>query len=483
MNRCPMRICLVMVVGLISLALPVSPMAPAVGAVPSGPDSAKAGAVLDPSFGVGGLLRLPSGSAFTTLGAAISGGKLLVSGGFKIQILGDRGQPGKAFGDSGSIRSPSAGGNRFQLEGLTVDPKGRLLVLGTSLFPASENPSPHLENGSLAFRPGILRIIRFLPDGQMDPAFGDGGIVETDLGLPPPLGAEGQSLGTHPAIQPTGIATGPEGRIVVTGGSIVRLGESCVHDDFAPVGVGAGFVARFTGDGAPDLGFGKLGLVGGRALSENPLGAETISEPIIGPTGVITYRSTAAYPCEPRQSRLGIGQLIPAGQPRSTFGQDGSLTGPYAALAGGPDGSVVALAEPGRLGRGSFRAEVARIAADGRPDRSFGHGGRTVLTLGPSLFTHLDSLAVDRHGDILVGGTLYVKGKSSAVLLKVSPHGRWEKGFGPRGRVVTKIPDLPYAGPSSLFFDPHGRLMALHLHSMSGHAGLVVARYLLRARN
>ena len=73
-------------------------------------------------------------------------------------------------------------------------------------------------------------------------------------------------------------------------------------------GVGAGFVARLTGDGAPDPGFGNDGLFGGHALGENPLGGETITEPTVGQSGVITYRSTDVYPCEPRQSRYGIAQ-------------------------------------------------------------------------------------------------------------------------------------------------------------------------------
>ncbi len=479
MSPRPERILLTLVIGLIGLAISTSPVAGAIAAVPSGPDKAKAGAVLDPSFGDGGLLRLRSGSAFTTLGSASSGGKLLVSGGFTVQILGGRGRPAGAFGASGSLRFPAAGANGFQLDGLTVDPQGRLLILGTSLFPASENPSPYLENGGRAFQPGVLRMFRVLPDGRLDAAFGEGGIVETDLGLPPPTGTAGESLGTHPALQATGIAVGPEGSIVVTGGAIVRLGESCIHDNFAPQGVGAGFVARFASDGRPDPGFGQNGLVGGRALSENPLGAEVISEPIVGPTGVVTYRSTSAYPCEPRQSRIGIGQLTPAGRIRPTFGSQGALAGPYAALTGEPGGSVVALAEPGRLGKESFAAEVTRIGADGRPDKSFGDGGHTTLTLAPSLFTHLDSLALDRQGDIVVGGTSYARRETAALLLKLSADGRWEMGFGPHGRVVTKTPDLPLNGPSSTFFDSRGRLVTLHLHAKHGHAGLVVARYLL----
>jgi uncharacterized delta-60 repeat protein len=356
------------------------------------------------------------------------------------------------------------------------------LVVGTSLFPESENPSPFLENGARAFRPGVVRMLRFLPNGLLDPSFGQGGIVETDLGLSPPEGSEGQLLGTHPAIQATGIAVDSQGRIVVTGGTADRLGESCEHDSFAPVGVGAGFVARFTNDGAPDPDFGKDGLFGGHDLRENPLGAETISEPTVSPNGVVTYRSTLAYPCEPRQSRIGIAQLTPAGGTRAAFGDRGAITGRYLAVVGEQDGSVVALREPGRLGREAFRAEVARIAPDGSPDRSFGNGGHLTLTLGPSLFTTLDSLAVDRQGSILVGGTLVSGKEPAAVLLEVSPHGKWEKNFGPHGRVVTKISGLPELGPSSLFFDSRGRPVTLHLHSKSGHTGLVVARYLLRHR-
>jgi len=477
------RLILSLAIGLAPLALTVSPAAQARGAVPARHlDKTRPGAVLDPSFAHGGLLRMPFGSASTTLGTATRG-ELLLGGGSGIHILDDRGRPGRAFGSVGSLRLPPAKGGRFELDGLTVDPEGRLVVLGTSLFPESENPSPYLENGARAFRPGVVRILRFRPDGHLDPSFGDGGIVETDLGLPPPEGTEGQALGTHPALRPTGIAVDPQGRIVVTGGATVRLGESCEHDSFAPAGVGAGFVARLAGDGAPDAVFGNDGLFGGHALGENPLGGETITEPTVAPDGVITYRSTEAYPCEPRQSRYGIAQLSPSGQTRTAFGHRGAMPGPYLALAGEPDGSVVALAEPGRGGGEPFRAEVTRIAPDGRPDRSFGRAGHTTLTLDPSLFTTLDSLAVDRRGSILVGGTLPTGKEPSAVLLEVSARGRWEKGFGPHGRVVTKAPGLSLLGPSSLFFDSKGRLVTLHLHASRGHTGLVVARYLLRSRD
>jgi uncharacterized delta-60 repeat protein len=442
--------------------------------------SVRLGGVLDPSFGKQGVLRLSSESAFTAYGTATPSGDLLVSGGSGVQVLTSHGGIGEAFGGVGSLTLPAATGDKFELGGFTIDPHGRLLVVGTSHFPGSENPSPFLENGSRAFRPGAVQILRLLPDGHLDPTFGQGGVVETDLGLPAPLGTEGETLGTHPAVRATGVAVGPQGRILVTGSAAVRLGESCEHDSFAPTAVSAGLLARFTERGVPDTSFGTDGLVGGHALSENPLGAEVIGEPVVGPRGGITYRSTLAYPCERDRSHIGIAQLSPNGRTRSAFGKKGAMAGPYSALAGEPDGSVVALAEPSRLDKEPFRAQVTRIAADGAPDGSFGKDGRVTVKFGPYSSTILDSLAVDHRGRILVGGTFETGNGPATVLLGVSARGTWEKNFGPQGRVVTRVVGVADLEASHLFFDSQGRLMIVHQYAKKSHSGLVVARYLLR---
>jgi hypothetical protein len=230
----------------IAIALGLALVAPGASRAAGG---VRPGAVLDPSFGKHGVLRLSSESAFTAYGSATPSGDFLVSGGSGIQVLNSHGDAGRAFGGTGSVDLSPAQGGRFELGGFAIDPHGRLLVVGTSLFPESENPSPFLENGSRAFRPGIVRILRFLPDGHLDPTFGQGGVVETDRGLTAPLGTEGEPLGTHPAVHATGVAVDPQGGIVVTGDAVIRLGESCEHDSFAQVGVAAGFVARSAGAG------------------------------------------------------------------------------------------------------------------------------------------------------------------------------------------------------------------------------------------
>jgi uncharacterized delta-60 repeat protein len=443
--------------------------------------SPQPGAVLDPSFGERGVVRLPSESSFTALGTSTQSGTLLVSGGSGVQLLNDLGGAGEAFGSTGSPTLPPATGDEFQLAGFTVDQQGRLLVVGASLFPESENPSPFLEDGARAFRPGVLRMLRFLPDGEIDPSFGQGGVVETSLGLPPPRGTAGKRLGSHPSLGPTGVTVDAQGRIIVTGAAVVRLGEACEHDSFAAAAVSAGFIARFTENGAPDVGFGRDGLFGGRALSENPLGAEGIGEPVVSKGGRITYLSTGAYACERGRSHLGVAQLTPDGRTRAEFGEKGAIVGTYRAVAGEPDGSVFALADvPRRREKENFKARLIRVAPDGNPDRAFGKGGRATVTLGPGFSTTLDSLAIDGKGRVVIGGTLGNPEGRAIVLLRVSTRGKWEKDFGPQGRVVTRERQLTQFGSSDLFFDPEGRLVTLHQYAEAkGHFGLVVARYLL----
>ena len=437
-------------------------------------------AVLDPSFGDHGVAVLPSEPASTARGTATGEGELLVSGGPSIQVLSATGGAGAAFGGMNPSPLMPADGNEFRVGGFTVDPLGRLLVVGASIFPESENPSQETENASRAFFPGVLRILRFLPSGQLDPGFGQDGVVETDLGLAPPPDAGGRPIGTRPAIWATGVAVDPQGRIVVTGSAVVGLARPCVHDVFVPVGVSAGLVARFTEDGTLDTGFGDGGIVGGRTAGGEPLGAEQIAEPVIGPSGQITYRSTGSFLCQRARNGRGIAQLTPDGQPMATFGNRGAIHGAFRALAEESDGSVLALAGlSGRRKERSVRAELMRIGPDGELDRSFGRDGRTALKFGRGTSATLDSLAIDTRGRVLVGGTFGTVAGRGVVLLRVSGSGRLEGRFGPQGRVVTRVGPLRQARGGDLFFDPQGRLVTVRRYTNRGYSGLVVARYLV----
>jgi Domain of unknown function (DUF5122) beta-propeller len=469
-------------VGVVLLSICV----PAATAAPLGASGSRSGAhqpvaVLDPSFGSGGVTAFPSQLASTAIGVATQDGNLVVSGGSSIQLLSNFGGTGEVFGGVGSLAVPSAGGREFALGDFTLDSQDRLVVVGSSVYPEAENPSPMREDGTVAFKPAALRILRFLPDGSLDPSFGQGGVVESDLSLPSPRATDGRRrLGSHPSVQTTGVAVDSQGRIVLTGNAVIRLGRSCERNSFAPGVISAGFVARLGENGAPDPTFGTGGLVGGHHFEELPLGAEMIEEPIVGPSGNITYRSSAIYRCVKDRSHFGIAQLTQTGQARSAFGKKGALVGRYRAIAGGSEGSVFALAEVLRHKGERFTAGVTQIAPDGKPNGSFGTDGRATVMLGTGVEGVLNSLVVDGQGRILAGGTFGSGNGRSMVLLRLSAAGRQQMNFGPQGKIASRVSGL--ADPSALFFDSQGRLLNVHLYenTAKGRFGLVVARYLLR---
>jgi hypothetical protein len=280
-------------------------------------------------------------------------------------------------------------------------------------------------------------------------------------------------------VRATGITVDPQGRIVVTGDAVVRLGPSCERNAFRPGVISAGFLTRLGENGAPDPTFGTGGLVGGRHLGELPLGAEVIEEPVSGPTGTITYRSSTIYPCAKAKSHIGLGQLRPDGQARGAFGKKGAMVGRYTAVAEGPKGSLFALARVPRREDEKFTARVTQIASGGKPDISFGTHGTATVKLGTGVGGLLNSLTVDGLGRVLVGGSIGVGKSLTMVLLRLSASGSQQMNFGPRGRVATHVPGLDT--PSALFFDTAGRLVTVHPYTnvVKGNSGLVVARYLI----
>jgi hypothetical protein len=301
----------------------------------------------------------------------------------------------------------------------------------------------------------------------------------------------GRALQPGASMGASGIAVDPQGRIVVTGSADIGLGPSCVHDIFEPVAVSAAFVARLTENGALDPSFGGDGLVGGRKLGENPLHAASVGEPVIGPSGEITYRSTAIGACA--RGRWGVAQLTSEGRIRKTLGRKSAVGGYFTAIAGEPDGSAVALARMPWTEGEAFRARLIRITPGGQVDRSFGHRGTTVVKLGSPWGNEPDSLATDAQGRILLGGTLVTskrrrapsgklvrRQRRSILIVRLSADGQQEMNFGPNGRVATSFPSLVPFGPSDLFLDREGRAVTVHRYGTGESSGLVLARYLLR---
>ncbi|HET9769772.1 MAG TPA: hypothetical protein VFS16_02700 [Acidimicrobiia bacterium] len=178
---------------------------------------------LDPTFGAAG-----NGTVRTTQGllnalslGAEPGGKLLVAGqagasggpfDFGAARYSPEGVLDSTFGDRGVVAT-DAGSTGEWAAGIASGPAGTVVVAGAS--------------GS------AFALVRYRPDGRLDPGFGTGGVSRAG----PDLG------GAH------GLLQLPDGRLILVGERLAG--------DFREVAI-----ARYHPDGTLDPGFGTAGIVG-----------------------------------------------------------------------------------------------------------------------------------------------------------------------------------------------------------------------------
>ena len=169
-----------------------------------------------------------------------------VSSFFTLTQFSTTGSPDAAFGDRGTVYSNLSRGTALRnstLEAITLQPDGRIVAAG-SVF--------HFDAPSVA-RSRDLAVVRYLPDGQLDPGFGAGGLVVSPA--PPSTSGGSSSSGGGAA---SAVAVDASGRVVV-GGFAVGLSTG----DLA--------FARYTPTGALDRSFGRSGwarIAGGNGLSD-----------------------------------------------------------------------------------------------------------------------------------------------------------------------------------------------------------------------
>jgi uncharacterized delta-60 repeat protein len=452
--------------------------------------TAAAALQLDPSFGAGGLALVPGqrgpGHPVREALAIEPDGALILASDGTLQRLDPSGHLDPTFGAEGAVTPPAVAGGTFEIAGAAVDPQGRLVVVGTSTPP---QPEPKIvSNPKIYFlyegRHRDARVMRYLPDGRLDPTFGQGGIVETDFGLPTPE-YEGTKLSAGPIVETTGVAVDAAGRIIVTGGAAAgTVNGGCFHDDATTTLTDAAFVARLSESGAVDTSFGEAGVFGGRSASQNPLKAEEAGSPVVTPSdGVIFQRGGWGY-CARAAGALGYVGLTSAGAVASAGAPD-ALGGRVSDATVAPDGSAVLLLEPLKTNREGPYA-VEKLRADGRPDRSFGKAGKVTLRLpGESFAT---GVAVAADGEILVDAVKVPpqskheerwrqrEERFSVMLIGLTPNGARDPRIGPGGVLTEHVPHR--YGNGRLWLDGEDRpTVTLGYRPKAGPVGLAALRF------
>ena len=198
-------------------------------------------------------------------------------------------------------------------------------------------------------------------DGDLDPSFGNGGIVMTDFDNSTDLA--------------NAVARQSDGKLVVAG--TTYTGNDFSDEDFA--------IARYNVDGTLDASFGN----NGRVTTDFPGLAAVISAVAVQADGKIVVAG-GAYPLFTFAGDFKVARYNPDGSLDNSFGTGGIVTttfpgdGSYAfALALQPDGKIIAAGtdffdfNPGDMSDTDFA--LARYNPDGSLDTTFGNGG-TVTT-------------------------------------------------------------------------------------------------------
>lgn len=458
---------------------------------------ASAAPQLDASFGKNGIALLPGRAkprryAPEVVAEQPDGGLILVRG-YALLRLDPTGTLDPSFGRGGTVALPHPAGGEFELAAVTVDPEGRLVVVGTSTPEQAETkPLPLKLNAMGELRVSKrsdVRILRYLPNGTLDPSFGEGGIVESDLGLPTPE-YEGVKLSAASALKATGVSIDGSGRLIVTGGALASVtAGGCAHDDFYSSFTYAGFVARFEESGSLDGSFATDGVFGGRSKTEIPLGMEFTTEPVNAPgEEVILQRGYGA--CSDAAGSLGFFRLGADGRVRSSRGVH-DLEGRVVGAAAAADGSTVLLLGPEKGSDAPPR--ILDLQPDGSPKTTFGHRGEATIPLPEPGWSYVSGLRVAPDGEVFARGTVvprparresgaHWRSRFSLALFGVTADGKPDPRVGHDGLAIEHIPLIhvpEYEETRGLWVDAQSQPTVTIGYRPKGHGpvGLAIARY------
>ncbi len=297
-------------------------------------------------------------------------------------------------------------------------------------------------------------------DGDLDPTFGTGGMVTTDIN-------RSTDIANAVAIQ-------ADGKLVVVGQTYKNNDYST--EDFV--------VARYNTDGTLDNTFG----VRGRVRTDFPGLAAVPSSVVIQPDGKIVVAG-GAFPLFTFLGNFEVVRYNPNGSLDTSFGNGGIVTttfpeGSYAFdVALQPDGKIIAAGtvfvdfNPGDQSDTDFA--LARYNPDGTPDATFGSGGQ-VSTDFVGMEDDAFSVLIQPDGKIVAVGsandpaTFY-----DFAAVRYLSNGTIDTTFGVGGKVQTDFGDQNFDRARSAALQPDGRIVAagFAISQNGGVQNFAVARY------
>lgn len=421
---------------------------------------------LDPTFGVGGALTTAFDEADALARAVVvqPGGEVVAAGRNGAQFALARyqadGRLEPGFGRGGKVLtsfSPSGG------QSVDGECSGACFGDGAAAFALAQQSDGKLVTAGSAVIDafGGFALARYLPDGSLDPTFGDGGKVTTDT-----PGEDARA---------SAIVIQPDGKIVVAGHVLRHSFE------FA--------IARYLSDGSLDPTFGD----GGIAVTDVSGGTDQARALVLQPDGKLV---AAGFVVLEGRFQFALVRYLPNGRPDTAFGQGGTVitsfpTGDAQAfsVALQPDGKLVALGgavgvdpplEPQPLfppssgsRHGGFA--LARYLPTGALDSGFGSTGLVTTSFqgGDAGGT---SILLEADGRLVAAGFAHDGQAFKFALARYLATGAIDPSFGPGGQRTTS-----FAGGDSQVFavaaQPDGKLVAAGFAREGERLQFALARY------
>ncbi len=335
--------------------------------------------VLDPTFDSDGMRTDPFGNSPAN-GRAVAhdpGGKIVIAGNVSealssVQRIGvmrllTNGTPDPSFDGNGTVTTDIGLGNEI-VGGVVVQPDGKIVVAGTLVTLDNLNSD--------------IVVLRYLPDGQLDPDFTDDGV---------------QVITLAELDRAQAVALQPDGKIVVAGWTsnysdtdiaLLRFDTNGQLDD------------TFSGDG--------IQIMDISAVNDRAIGLTLQEDGKIVIVGEFWKGDLVTG-----QLEAFIARFEDDGDPDLPFGGAGTaVADPSIGFMGDGAGSV-AVQSDGKIVVGGWRlaiddtqAAVLRLQSNGAPDPGFDGDGLVLVTIG-SGGNHANGVAVQSDGSIVMIGAGY----------------------------------------------------------------------------
>jgi uncharacterized delta-60 repeat protein len=281
-------------------------------------------------------------------------------------------------------------------------------------------------------------LARFKSNGNLDPTFGGSGIVVV------PLHNNGDGL--------SAVTFQPDGKIL-TAGSVIR-------NNFT-VGL---TVARFNANGTLDQAFGNGGAVvfnfGDQAAEGNAI--------VLQPDGKIIVAGMSGAGAYSELNDFALARFTSSGILDPSFGSGGKLKTHFAGQFNtGSRAASAVLQRDGKLVvAGAYKNEgtphefaLARYKPNGGLDVTFGNGGKVTTNFGADAFG--SSVVLQPNGNIVVTGYFDAGRRNhDFVLARYDKHGTLDATFGNNGKVITDLFGASDDISNALLLQADGKLVA-----------------------